>query len=112
MNALAPRRPRRDKAPRPPSRRVALTFDELVDCVAIRERVTSKDTKRILRRLVALITRETQRGGKILIPRLGTFERRSHKPRRIAVPNGTEMWLPRTETLKFHATKHQKRKGT
>lgn len=101
---LAPRRPLRDKAPRSGS----MTFAELVDRVAIRERVTSKDTRRIIRRLVALITRATRDGQRVLIPRLGVFERRSHSARRIAVPNGTVMWLPETETLKFHATKHQR----
>jgi nucleoid DNA-binding protein len=86
-----------------------MTFAELVERVAVRERVTNQDARRVMRRMVEIITRATLSGEKVLIPRLGVFERRTHKARRIVVPNGAVMWLPETETLKLRAAEAQRR---
>jgi nucleoid DNA-binding protein len=73
--------------------------------------VQRKQVQRVLAELVEEIGSATARGESVHIPGLGVFERRYRVSRNIRNPVTSEpMRLPKTHSLGFRASKHQKGK--
>lgn len=87
-----------------------MTLHQLVLAVASSAGITQKLARQVIRLSAIHIARACHRGERVDIPDFGVFERGSRKARRIRNLDGTEMQLPRIESLKFRAAKAQKRR--